>query len=579
MENLDRQNNRNSQSSRKDSVDGEVQKLFRKANGKINQHDFQMLRNKYGNEELVEKIQRVFVEKHTEITKRAKKFAQLIREKYADTQYPFHILLEKAYKYKVKHSLSDDEFSEFQKIYENELVGIKSPEIFAPNTNITKLLGSTNIDFQGFNTKLSDTDYKILQDILKLHATSKPLHAQVIIQSMQYVDLAPEALSGKYDKVHHNVSNHVHPVIAALFLPKIDLLERHFLHSNIANIVRARYNNESFTSTADLELFWALTKDPNDIVCDNRSTIADLHTRSIVQNQLWNAVLSLRNGQYYNSSFREFITSIDVCRLNRQDTPDLVYGRYDGTVIKRLLSTFSFRPTVVATMPIYQVFTTNPYQQNIKPVVTYVPMINFKLPPSLTETDPVNLVDALEQQQFFLENGVIVPKHTSLIYSRQVLFFFVDRRATIVNTMASYNPFSIMNFPVTAVGFERLNEREVNFQDEILIRNDVYKLRSVVLSEVNKTTKENEAANIVVGSSAIIVRPIDYEKGIRETAHYLYDPYSVLTNEHDLQPIIRVHEAPKENDYGFNFVTMASRRGVIFMYHLVTDSTKGVLNL
>ena len=41
-----------------------------------------------------------------------KKFAELIREKYGNTQYPFHILLEKAYKYKVKHGLKDEELNE-----------------------------------------------------------------------------------------------------------------------------------------------------------------------------------------------------------------------------------------------------------------------------------------------------------------------------------------------------------------------------------------------------------------------------------------------------------------------------------
>ena len=91
-------NNQRKESGRKDtgSVDEEVRKLFKKNGGKINQQDFQNLRIKHGNEEFVEKIQRLFVEKHTEITKKAKKFAQLIREKYGDSNHPFHILLEKA---------------------------------------------------------------------------------------------------------------------------------------------------------------------------------------------------------------------------------------------------------------------------------------------------------------------------------------------------------------------------------------------------------------------------------------------------------------------------------------------------
>jgi hypothetical protein len=574
MDNLESRSNQKNKESL--SVDDEVQKLFRRNGGKINQQEFQNLRNKYGNEELVDKIQRAFIEKHNEISKRAKKFATLIREKYSNSQYPFHVLLEKAIKYKNKHGLSDDEFVEFQRIYENELVGLKSPEVFTPNTNIMKVLGNVNVNLQGFMGKLSDNDFKVLQEILKLHASSKPLHSQVLLQSMQYQDCGIEALTGGYDRNIHNASNHVHPVIAALFLPKIDILDTHFLHSNIANIVKTRYNNENFSSVADLELFYALTRDPNDIVCDVKSTLSDLHNRALLQNQLWNAVLSLRNGQYYNSSFREFISTVDVCRLNKHDTPDLVYGRYDGTILKRLLSAFSFRPTVVATMPMYQIFSTNPYQQNIKPTVTYVPMINLKLGPSINNNEPVELNDALSQQQFFLENGNIVQKHTSLIYSRGVLIFFVDRRANIINTVNTMNPVAILNFPTAVSGFERLNDREVNAKDVIALREDIYQLRSVVLSEVN--TKASES-NLIIGSSAVFMIHPDYAKGINFPQYFQYDPYGVVgptvLNGTAVKnnPIVQIDGASTVTED--NFKDMTRKRGIIFIYQLIKDSTQG----
>jgi len=576
MDNLESRSNQRKEST---SVDDEVQKLFRKNHGKINQQEFQNLRNKYGNEELVDKIQRAFIEKHNEISKRAKKFATLIREKYSNNQYPFHILLEKAIKYKNKHGLSDDEFVEFQRIYENELVGLKSPEVFIPNTNIMKVLGNINVNLQGFQGKLSDNDYKVLQEILKVHAASKPLHSQVLLQSMQYQDCGIEAITGRYDRDMHNPSNHIHPVIAALFLPKFDVLERHFLHSNIANIVRTRYNNENFTSVSDLEVFYALTRDPNDIVCDIKSTLSDLHNRALLQNQLWNAVLSLRNGQYYNSTFREFISTVDMCRLNKHDTPDLVYGRYDGTILKRLLSAFSFRPTVVATTPIYQIFSTNPYQHNIRPTVTYVPMINFKLGPSINNNDPIELSDALQQQQYFIENGSIVQKNTQLIYSRGVLIFFVDRRANIIDTINNLNPVSILNFPTAVSGFERLNDREVNAKDEFPLRDDIYRLRSVVLSEVNNKSEET---NLIVGSSAAFMVHADYECNRYVPEYFQYDPYSVV------DPIVLNGIATRNNPINMipgassvdepNFKDMTRKRGIIYIYELHKNVTQGKIS-
>ncbi len=561
-----------------DSVEDEVQKLFRKNNGKISSADFMKLRQKYDDADLVEKIQKAYLDKHSAISKKAKKFAQLIREKYSNQKYPFHVLLEKARLFKVKHGLSDDEFAEFQRIYEQELVGLNSPEVVIPSTNMMKVLGSINVDFQGFALKLNDNDYKFLQEILKLYSASRPLHAQVLLQSMQYRDCDFEALTGEYKReLGHRPTESIHPVIAAMFLPKIEELETHFLHSNIAGIVKARYNGEALTNRPDYELFYALTNDPNDVVCDNRSSIQDLLNRAHVQNQLWNCVLNLRNGQYYNAVFRDFVGSVDMCRLNKQDNPDLVYGRYDGTILKRLLSAFSFRPTIVSTTPVYNIVNLNPYQQNVRPVVTAVPMINLRLPPTINDASPISLADALDQHQYFLENGAMIPRHTSLIYSRGVLFFFVDRRANVIR----YNdmqPFNIARLPLSVSGFERLNDREVDFKEEITIRSDVYQLRSVVLAEVNRNAPER---NLVVGSSALIMNHADPANGVFTPEYIQYDPISVsdavevngqMVNR---KPVTQIHGAPGVSLPGTSFIEMARQRGIIFMYKLHKDDTKG----
>jgi hypothetical protein len=574
------QDKRNRPSRTDDSIDDEVQKLFKKNNGKISSSDFMKLRQKYNDIELVDKIQNSYLEKQGMLIKKAKKFAQLIRERYSNQQYPFHILLEKARLFKVKHGLSDDEFAEFQRIYEQELVGQKSIEVITPSTNMTKVLGSVNVDYQGFSHKLGDNDYKILQEIIKLNATSRPLHAQVLLQSMQYNDCDFEAITGEYRReLGHKPTESIHAIIAALFLPKINELETHFLHSNISGIVKARYNGEPLTNRPDYELFYALTNDPNDVVCDSRSSLQDLYNRAQVQNQLWNCVLNLRNGQYYSAVFRDFIGSVDMCRLNKQDNPDLVYGRYDGTILKRLLSTFSFRPTIVSTTPIYGFVNVNPYQQNIRPVVTAVPMINLRLPPTINDNSPVSLSDALEQHQYFIENGTMVPRHTSLIYSRGVLFFFVDRRANVIR----YNdmqPFNVSRLPLSVSGFERLNVREVDYQDQITIRSDVYHLRSVVVAEVNRNSPEQ---NIVVGSSTLIMIHPDLNNN-RFTSEFMqYDPMSVsdsaLTSNGKSQfgpPIGQIHGNINSGGLpGTSFNEIARQRGIIFMYELHTDDTKG----
>ena len=203
------------------------------------------------------------------------------------------------------------------------------------------------------------------------------LHAQVVLQSMQYEDCADEALTGTYSSDHgHRLGQHVHPVVVALFAPKINLSNNTFY--TIAGLVKTRYNREKIQSLPDYELFYNLITDPNDIVAQT-DPVMDLLNRCNLQNQLWNSVLNLRAGQYYNNSFTEFVGAVDLCKQNKNDNPDLVYGRHDGTVLKRLISAFSFRPTVVASLPHVENFHTNPYAMNVKPTVTSVP-VNLKLP-------------------------------------------------------------------------------------------------------------------------------------------------------------------------------------------------------
>lgn len=578
---MDYKSNQRSPGKDNVSIDEEVQYLFKNANGVNTKTQLQNLKMKYGDDKLAEKIHQEFLKKYNHIVKKATTFAERIKEKYGNAQHPLSDILEKAGKYKKKYHLSDIEFAEFHRIYESQLTG-KNIDMLVPENNIQKLLGTITTDNQGFKKNLEPDEYKVLQDILKLNAASKSLYSQVFLQSAQYQDCAIEALTGEYKKDLHVVSNHVHPVIAAMFLPKINILEQFFLHSNISNIIRTRYNKEQFSNYGDLLLYNAMLNDPNDIACDPKSTMQDLYNRAQLQVQLWTSVLSLRNGQYYNNSFREFITAIDTCKMNKYDVPNLVYGRSDAVILKRLLAAFSFAPTVIATMPVYNIVTINPYQQNIAPVITNVPMINLKLPFAVNNTEPIELNSALEQTQLVLENGFVMQKQTALIYSRGVLFFYVDRRSQLI--IKTNKPLLDFRMP-TAIGtsplgnLERLNTRPVNFEPTIKIKNDTYKLRSVVVSDVNNIGNDSE---IIVGSSAIFMNHIDYNINRTENEYFIYDPYSVakpvlVNNQYvKYQPIQTIAGVGMTQDE-LGFVEIARTRGVIFMYELQEDKSQGIL--
>jgi hypothetical protein len=559
MENRNR--SKRESSSNAGHIEQEVQNLFHK-NKTLSRDTFTKLLQKYGDSGVVDKIFEAYNEKHHYIVKKAKKFVYLIREKYANSNYPYHILLEKARLYKVKHGLTEDEFSEFQRIYEQELIGARSPEIMIPRNNMTKALGAINNDFQEADNKFNDTDFKYLQEILKLHAMSKPLHSQVIIQSMQYGEFSSEAMEGVYDpKFGHKRTDAIHPVIAALFIPRIKKLEDHFLYSNISGIVKSRYNNERLTNRPDYELFYALTNDHNDVVCDSQSSMQDLLNRALVQNQLWASVVNLRNGQYYTPGFRDFVSAIDICRANKFDTPDLIYGRYDGTILKRLLAAFSFRPTlVVTTAQKMQNVITNPYQQYVRPMVTTLPMINIRLEISKTH---YKLEDkALTQAQMFLENGFVSVRDTSIIYSSGVLFFFIDRRVNIVR-YSDMQPYNIDRLPTSIAGFERIHLSAVQIPRDLILpkTNDKYELVSIVNADTHKVNNIER----VIGSTAILREPAT---PTNREQFYWYAPTQV-NKRFQFKTITKTDV--------ISAMKLCVEQCVIIMYKIVKDESKGEL--
>ena len=485
------------------TVDMEVANLFKLQNKNQFTNALLALRQRYRDEDLVGKIQDVFMQRHSSIVKSAKKFATAVREKYASQNIPFHQLLMKARAHGKKHHLSEAEFAEFQRIYEQELAGANSSEVVIPMTSIMKVLGNIEGGSEGY-FKTDEADMRNLQEILKLNEASRHLHAQVLLQAIQYDGPVDSFLGNiEFEKGLLNPGDHVHPVIAALFLPKLKTVDEHFLYSNMSGIV-------------------------NDVVCDTRTPVGDLLHRCNLQNQLWNSVLHLRNGRYFNPSLREFMTSVDVCRLNKYDNPDLVYGRHDGTIIKRLFSAFSFRPTVVATLPVANLFAYNPYSQNIRPTVTSIPMINVRLSnfgataaaaavaAGVAGARPAinTLAAALTQTNQFLEGNVVVNRHTSVMFSREVLIFYIDRRSYIYNLNTSIT--NLARLPTSIAGFERINDMRLDFDTDLHLggvdakgipldtKNENYVFTSAVIADVNTNVDPKVSGNYVIGSSAII---------------------------------------------------------------------------
>lgn len=610
MENLNNAR-RNNSSGSQNTIDEEVARLFK--HGKVSNDTMRALREKYKNDsEIVEQIQNLWSEKYRKLVKKAKKFARLVREKYADQNLPFNVILNKAQLYQKKLGLSNEEFSEFKRQYEQDLFGKDNTPIYNQvrlNTNMEKVLGNILPQSESgyFDIDADSKDYGYLQEIFNLTKNNEHLHAQVLLQSIQFEDCAFEALTGTFDRNHgHLPGNHIHPVIAALFLPRFEIIDEHFIHANMGKIVQSRYEykkNKSrlnpnaglLKTRPDYMLFHSLVTDPNDIVCSNVSPIMDLMNRVNLQVKLWKSIIHLRSGQYYGNPVEQlsatFLNAIDLCKLNKYDAPDLIYGRYDGIVMKRLLAAFSFRPTVIATTPSVPVLQTNPFLQQINPQVTSIPMINLRIPFNL-ENDSINLTDFRNQRQWFFEGNRVIQKETELIYSRGILIFYVDRRSSLIFLEGKF-PFDMgRGLPSALIGYERINTTFVVADPTFRIRNDSYKLRSVVYSIINDThlsgSEMNNGAHVIGSATAIVKKGDDATQlGLNTDSYFRYDPYLVgrqntdnnnIPAEQYASPMQTLQYTQTElNNNELNFRDLTGKQGVIFIYELAKDQSEGTI--
>jgi len=527
------------------------------------------LRERYG-DKFTEKIFDVYKERKRLIEKKASKFASLMFTKYTNLGLP--ALLEKARKYKKKYELSEAEFAAFISHSLNNKKFVETNLYNQPTTPMSKTLGyHADISAGKMNVPTSELD--VLQDIMKMHAEAGVLHETIKIQSLTYEDCAPHAITGKYDSTKFNSYSFIHPVVAALFFPRIRYIDEHMLLSSIGNIVYCRYNGVPIRTQPDYEVYWDLITDPNEIVCvsPKESSLVDLRNRYKLQIELWKLVRELREGRYYSETFRDFNMVLDSCRNGTFDAPDMSNVRDEGTVLRRLFGMVGLRPTTISTSNVTTTVMTGNY--NLNPMaltqVFSIPIVNMRLPFNFRHRGiSVRIEEALEQPDWFVENKMLVMKLKSIIYSRDIIVFYANRRFQSLNFARINAPYNFTVLPPTHSAFETINDINVNYDPSIIVGDDRFYLRSVVFVERAITNKD-----LIIGSSTGLIVRRDLSSGRFSTTYLLYNPQaSVVKFESGGRyvanpPLVEIPgHTPFTPGAVESFQKRASTRGTIFIY-------------
>jgi hypothetical protein len=323
-----------------------------------------------------------------------------------------------------------------------------------------------------------------------------------------------------------------------------------------------------------------MINDATDVVCSADTPLKDLRLRCNLQNNLWNNVLALRGGKFFDCVGNDFFAAIDDCKISMYDTPDLLYIGDEGIILKRLLAAFSFRPLVISTNPIFGTYgTANPINfPVISNRVIASSLLTLRLPTSTTsKVVDITLSSALTQSQVYLENGMFVPKTQDVIYTKGVIIFHVPRRTispnkTYQNLISPIPTFD--QIPSHILRNERVNDTPIEVEEVMTISQSVYYLRSAIFLETNYENghppvpyaKGTGLNQIVTSTAALIVQrnnPISCE-------YLCYSPKTVNLGKISVTPVLDTLTAGdpvSDNDP----LALLAQKATIFIYSNDTD--------
>jgi hypothetical protein len=483
------------------------------------------------------------VSKLTETRDRVRKYARKFIEKI-DQHYGLHdvpAIVKKAIKYAEKHELSA---AEKDAIISMALKGDVNNTLNPINqlrySEMSKFMGIESQSGQVLN--IQSKDYQPLNEIVKLFETSRIIHTDIKNQLALYRDCATEAVNGTYDKSRANISIHIHPVVVSLFLGKIKAIENRMLLTNIGRVVISRalpYINRNIplwdnVMAGELESEWQLTwdivNDPNSLAYFSDDTpITNMLKRFKIQVELWKNVLNLRQGRFYSlggydaddgvNGLLRVLSSYDWSYF---DAPDMYHIQDEGSVLRKLLAAFSLRPTFaqVTTLSSRALLGSVNYNALQRTTFLNIPIVNVRLPTALApNVGQMSLERSLKQSDFFIEHKTLVPKYRSVWFSRDLLFFYVNRRYQAINLARLNFNISYTSVPYQSynIGQSAVNDTPVEFNYNMRVGDTDFCLRSIV------TVYRPPIAQSIVGGSSCIVIP-DPNTGRNTEENFFYNP-------------------------------------------------------
>jgi hypothetical protein len=565
----------------------------------------QLLKQQISDSDQVDKLVSEYEPRLKKIKKLAKKFVMKIEQRYGHLDTPE--LMRKGIKFASKHNLSEAEIEAFKRL---SLKG----DVDTPYTSFQDMEYTEMAKFFGFsshhahNIPVKATDQAPLNELARLYEQSKPIHSAIRNNLAIYEECSPDTLAGEYDSTKHNSNSYIHPLIVALFLPTIAPLQDRMMMSNIGRLVVQRtqlyfqtqadsakqFNKYSQMMPngdmlqgelqADLELAYDISRDPNSLnYFSEESPMSNLLKRFTIQIELWKNILSLRSGKFFAQG-DSFDTNNSIAGLQQVlssydwtyfDSPDLYQVQDEGTLLRKLLAVFSYRPTFTQVSSfVHRTGMGQNFGSMAQATFINTPICNVKLPQMQNNQngqnaqDSIRLENALQQSpDWFIENKMLIPKQKTVMHSNKVIFFYVNRRHHQINYPNVNLGFNYVNTPGQISGqrsMTTINTSIVEYSDVIHVGSSgtrfVFK-SAVVLNEL--------IGNLSAGCSSIVLS--ENVRGLgNEDTMLMYNPlacanlvYDGITTRRN-RPLSSVFENATQNSVSWR--NELEQRGTVYVY-------------
>ena len=502
-----------------------VNKLF-KSDDILHENDIiRNLREVYKNDEkLMGKAHKYFVKRFNAINEHAKEFKKKLLEKY---QYmDLTKIMKKASEYAAKYRMTPAEYHLFVNLIKKDHAGKFNKYTYEERTDMGRALGYEPKKF--IKLSYSPEDKKYLDSIMNFYKQCMKLDKTVKVNALTYKDCDPIVINAKFNKYSDNKegSQIIHPLLAAMFIPKISAFDERMLMTSIPYIITSIYNGDDIKDYPNKFLYDDIVTDKNQPAYSAMSPYQDLYTRSVLQAKLWEGVLQLRNGNFYHFDNEEFNEVISKYPANIFDAPDMLFAQDAGNILRRIMNAFSFNPTVVKVIKTndkYYALENGTYKVKVdddKKYVSIVPMINVRLPTENQERYNIKLDDNIKSSQWFSKEDDLtpVPYEQKIINSEGVLIFYVNRSYNTISVSTEEQDLEkkLMNrhnlaessiyqnyvnsLPLMFSNVQKINDMSIKAPENLTVNGHQFKLRSVVLAESVKLGD----VRIIGDTSAII---------------------------------------------------------------------------